>query len=611
MRLLTLTLALCGVAGQALAAPADILEANRIATGGSAWDGKQTLEVDYAYSGQGLTGKVHSRDDLRLGLWEDEMELGPASGAQGFDGTHAWSKDPSGSVTQQDGGEQRALALNDAYRRANLWWRSDRGGAAIMDGGRKPCAASSCDVLTVAPKTGKPFEAWFDSQSHLLVKTVELQGTQTITTTYSDYTPFEGAELAKTTVVNNGDVKYDQTITITSAKFTAALPQSAYAAPKVVLNDYSIAGGAPETTFPFQLLNNHIYAEASVNGKGPYLFIFDTGGVNLVTPSTATELGLKPEGQMQGNGAGAGHVDVGFAKVDSLALGQALVTSQVFAVLPLDALSNVEGDTEKGMVGFETFRRFVTRIDYGAHTITLISPQNFNSRDAGTAVPIRFNGNTIEVQGGYDGRPGNFTVDTGNRSSLTLSSPFVTKNHLRDGAVKGVDAVTGWGIGGATRSFTTRSKEFEFGAQSLKGLAVDLSTDTAGGMADASIAGNIGAGVLKRFIVTLDYEHRLMYLKRTTQPVEDLDTYDRAGLWFNQSDQGFTIVDVTKGTPAEEAGLKAGDTIVAIDGAPSATLKLFDVRKRLRNAAPGTVVTFSVKNASGTAERKVVLRDLI
>src|ERR1041384_4562827 len=87
--------------------------------------------------------------------------------------------------------------------------------------------------------------------------------------------------------------------------------------------DFSIAGGAKETTLPIRILNNHIYGYAKVNGKGPYLFIFDTGGANLVTPPTAKALDLKVEGQAPGGGAGEGTVDVGFAKVDSVPVGGA------------------------------------------------------------------------------------------------------------------------------------------------------------------------------------------------------------------------------------------------------------------------------------------------
>jgi hypothetical protein len=592
----------------AYAAPtaADILAANHAAAGGSAWDGKATLHVDSAYSGQGMTGKVTQTWDVKEGWFVDQFAIGPATGANGFDGAHAWNKDASGAVTLQDGGEQKALATNEAYRRANMWWRPDFGGAAIASDGEKTEGAATYDVLTVTPRNGKSFDAWFDSKTHLLARTIEKQGPQTFTTTLSDYRAVDGVEIPFHFLVNNGDAKYDQTGSVTEASFGPAQEQSSYSAPKVTLADFAIAGGK-QTTFPVHLYNNHIYADVTVNGKGPYQFIFDTGGVNLLTPPLAETLGLKTEGQMQGSGAGSGHMDVGMAKVSSLRLGNAVINNQVFAVMGLDAMAPIEGVPMPGMVGFETFRRFVTRVDYGAGEITLINPTAFDPKDAGVAVPFSFDGNTIEAPAVYNGVAGKFTIDTGSRASLTLNAPFVAEHRLNNG--KGVDAVTGWGVGGPSRAIAMRGDTLAIGSMPpIHGPVVELSTDKGGAFADASISGNIGAGILKRYIVTLDYEHSTMYLKPVTTPVADLDTFDRAGMWFNQGDGGYKIVDVTKGGPAEAAGLKADDVITAVDGKPAQSIPLYEARRRLRDDAPGTVVTFAVK---GKGEVKVTLRDLI
>ena len=106
------------------ATPAEILAASKAAAGGDAWNSVATAKADFAYSGQGLTGAVHSTIDLKSGRWMQAYAIGPATGADGFDGKEAWSKDPSGTVTVQSGGEQRTLAVNEGYRDANLWWQA-------------------------------------------------------------------------------------------------------------------------------------------------------------------------------------------------------------------------------------------------------------------------------------------------------------------------------------------------------------------------------------------------------------------------------------------------------------------------------------------------------
>jgi len=594
----------------AFAAPsaADVIAANKAATGTT---DKPAVKIEYAYAGQGMTGKITSIEDLRTGNFVDDAVIGPAGETQGFDGAHAWTKDTSGSVTLQDGGAAHQVSVNDAYRRANGWWQPNFSGATIVYAGEKTEGGNTYDALTVTPKDGESFEAWFDAKSHLLYRTIEVQGPQTSTTTLSDYRTVDGVKIPYKSVASVGDAQYDQTMTVTNITFLPPQAASTFTAPKVVLTDYAIANGAKETTFPFKLINNHIFADVKVNGKGPYQFIFDTGGVNLLTPPLTKELGLDAAGHMQGNGAGSGHMDVQLVKVSSLQLGDATVKDQVFAQIPIDSMGSIEGVAMPGMVGFETFRRFVTRIDYGAHTITLIKPDAFDPKDAGTAVPISFNGNTIEVPATYDGVPGTFTIDTGNRGSLILNSPFVAAHAQFAKYSTAPEATTGWGIGGPTKSHVIRGHNLVIGGQTVAAPVVLLSTATKGADADTTQSGNIGGGVLKRFVVTLDYGNNKMYLKPVTQSVADLDSFDRSGVWINKSDTGYKVVDVTKGTPADMAGLKAGDEIVSVDGKPATTTPLYETRARLRNDAPGTVVKFTVKRGGETKDVSVTLRDLI
>ena len=593
------------------ATPAEILAANKAASGGSAWENKLTMKVEYDYSGQGLTGWTHSTDDLKTGRWTDEFKLGPVTGGNGFDGKSAWERDPSGTVTAEEGGEQRELAVNEGYRRANLWWQPDFGGASIAAAPAASDNGASYDVLTVTPKDGKSFAAWFDNKSHLLSRVVEKQAALTITTTLSDYRAVDGVQIAGKLAIDDGrGAKYIQTLTFTKAGFGPALDSSAYAKPKVNVADFSIAGGAKETTVPIRILNNHIYGYAKVNGKGPYLLIFDTGGANLVTPSTAKALGLTVEGKAPGGGAGEGTVDVGFAKVGSVQVGRATIKNQVFPVLDFIA-PGVEGVDETGMIGFETFRRFVTRIDYAGGKLTLMKPEAFNPKSAGTPVPFVFNGSIPEVQGSFEGLPAKYDIDTGSRAELTLTKPFAEKNDLRTKHPRGVDAVEGWGVGGPSRAYVTRGASMTLGILKIDNIVTSLATQTKGAFAGGEYDGNVGSGILKRFIVTFDYDHQIMYLKPPSKAVADSGTFDRSGMWINEVPEGFKIADVTATGPAEAAGLKTGDIIAAVDGKPAKSIPIYEMRRRLRNQVPGTVVQFNVSSGGATRQIKVTLRDLI
>jgi len=587
------------------ASPEDILAANKAAMGN--WNGKKTLKVEYAYSGQGLTGTTSSLEDLQIGAFVDTYNIGPTSGASGFDGAKAWEKESSGTVTDQSGGDVVQLAISEAYQDRNLWWRADRGGAAVESLGQKADKdGKAYDVLKITPDGGTALEAWFDPTTHLLHQTVEIQSTQTISTVYSDYAPVDGALIPKTFVVDDGSHNL-QTFTLTSAKFSAPLPVSAYRKPAEDIHDFSIANGAHETTVPFRLLNNHIYADVSVNGSKPLNFIFDTGGHSIVTPETAKALGIASQGNLTSSGGGDQLATSGVTTLKTIRVGDATITDQTASVLTFQA-KGVEGTDEQGMVGYEFFARFVTRFDYGQHTITFIDKKYFDPKYAGTPVPMRLYHQFPEILGSYDGIPGRFGIDTGSRMPLELNAAFVAKNNLRAKVTGGVEAMTGWGVGGPSRSFV-----FKGGILKLAGVTIEhpltmISLDKGGAGAAEAFPNNVGGGVLKRFVVTFDYGHSTMYLKPFEGLHSDIDTFDRSGMWINAVPEGFKVIDITKGGPAEAAGLAKDDVITAIDGKAATDFSLPDLREEWRNWKPGTIVKLSVK---GKGDVKITLRDLI
>lgn len=586
--------------------PASLLAANQAAMG-SAPRGELTLT--YAYAGQGMTGSIANRYDLTTGSFVDSQAIGPLTMSNGFDGRQAWMEDMSHAITPEAGGDKRQVAVNEAYRNANLWWRADRAGAMITGPTSRTDGGRTFDVLSVTPRGGKSFEAWFDASTHLLARVVEKQSTLTVVTTTSDYRAVHGLQVPGKVVVDDGQGPSElQIMTFTRADLKAGQLVSAYAPPKVVFTDAVMQNATGRTTVPFKLLNNHIYAQVKINGKGPFFAIFDTGGHDLLTPETAKALEIRTEGDATGSGAGEGTVSVGFARGVTFQVGDVVLKDQTIAVLPITQTA-VEGFDEQGMMGFELFHRFVTVIDYGAKTLTFIDPKRFNPRDAGVAVPFVFYDHLPQVKGTFEGLPGVFDIDTGSRSEITVTKPFADANHMRD-THKGMTAVDGWGVGGRSTSYVVRAKGMTLGSVPVTNIIAGLSADKRGSMSDENYQGNVGSRLLKRFVVTFDYDHQVMYLKRLPEPVADIATWDRSGLWVNLSDKGLKIVDVAAGSAGEAAGLKVGDEITTVDGAPASSVGLSDLRARLRD--PGVPqVALTVESGGQSRRLDLKLKDQI
>lgn len=276
-------------------APADLLNASRAAIlAGPAPVG--TLTTHCAYSGQGLTGEIRNNFDLTSGFFVEFDVIGSTRGANGFDGHLPWMMDMSGAYLPQQGGDKPALAINQAYRNSKAWWLDDRSGAKLESIG--------CNGLRVTPIGGKPFDAWVDPASHLLTRISEAQNFGGIAETrYSNFAE-RGGELIATLIEiqTNNNAQDVQTLRLTDFAIIAAQPYARYAMPTAKPVNWSLPSG--KVMVPFRLLNNHIIVDARVNGRGPFPFLVDTGGHDIIAPSTAFALELKTDGESQSGGAG-------------------------------------------------------------------------------------------------------------------------------------------------------------------------------------------------------------------------------------------------------------------------------------------------------------------
>ena len=588
-----------------------ILQANQAAALGDRWRGRSTLRCEYSYAGQGLTGKVRSVVDLTTGAFVYTRELGPLRDERGFDCVDAWLRDTSGAVTLQTGGDRRALAVSAAYRNANLWWRPDHGGAKITALPPQELGGAAFFVLRVCPRQGVAFDAWFDTHFCFLTRIVEQQGFQLVRNFISEHGNVEEAMIPHKIVIDRGSGEnFLQTLTLLDAQFLDGDFRSVYAARMTVPEDCAILGDANKSIIPFRLIDNHVYADVLVNGRGPFPFIFDTGGNNILTPETARALGLTSEGAIETHGSAGPASDSGFVRVSELRMGNAMIKRQIVYVMQLPPVQ-VEGISSAGVIGFETFRRFVIRIDYGAGTITFIRPDSFDPSDAGSTVELKFYGHVPEVEGAFEGAPCKLDIDTGSRAELSLTKPFVDANALRYSHPEGVHALDGWGVNGPVRSCVIRGAELTIGHLIVKDVVTSMATERHGALADAAYDGNIGSKLLKRFIVTFDYTRQRMYLKHPSEPIGDTGSYDRAGLWINAAHDAFEVVDITPNGPAAAAGLNVGDRIFAVDGVPTSDVKLADLRLRLRNDPPGGLVTFMIARGQATRSFAITLRNQI
>jgi hypothetical protein len=585
--------------------PAALLAANRAATLRVGKAGAGTIVTRYAYAAEGLTGRATSVVDPVTGAFLLEQAAGPVSVARGYDGELAWQRDFSGAHSPQAGGDKPALAANEAYRITNGWWRADRAGARI-----EPLA---CDAMRVTPPGGKSFEAWFDPKTGLLSRIREQQSFgSTIETRYGEYQDHRGWMLpARIEVITNDDASSPQTFALDAVEHPQR-PPALFSMPRTQPTDWSLPA-AGSVTLPFRLLNNHVFVDVRIDGKGPFPFLVDTGGHNILTTSTLNALGRISQGEGQSSGSGAASVSSGYAKVRSIDAGGAEVRDQTMVTLDFSPRA-VEGIEVGGMLGAEFLQRFVVRFDYGASTLTLIDPRRFTVKDraaSGSAVPFTLYDHMPQVTGRFDAMPARFNIDTGSRSDVTMTRPFVARADLMRSYPKGITITDGWGVGGPARSRVIRAGSLALGPVVVPKPIAGLSAATRGAFSDVNYDGNVGSGLLKRFVATFEYRTQTLYLRPLARPDPDTGRFDRIGAWLNQGDAGPEIMDLASGGPAEVAGLRVGDAIVAIGDTRTTDRSLSDVRRMQKLLPEGVPIAVEYLRSGTRGSAIVRPRNLI
>lgn len=165
-------------------------------------------------------------------------------------------------------------------------------------------------------------------------------------------------------------------------------------------------------------------------------------------------------------------------------------------------------------------------------------------------------------------------------------------------------------MGGGVRSAVARGSLLELGNVQVPSPVTEIARTKSGAYTDRYLAGNVGNGVFRRFTVTFDYSRQRVYFQPNGSFAAK-DAFDHVGLWINKNGDGFEVVDLAAGGPAAEAGLKAGDRILTVDGKSAKELVLPEVRARFRESSPGTKVRLGVISGGERREVLVTLRDLV
>ena len=337
---------------------------------------------------------------------------------------------------------------------------------------------------------------------------------------------------------------------------------------------------------PISIEAGAVIVDVSINGRGPFPVMFDTGAQDTLTPETAAALGLKTEGSGTFQDSGGDRVAITFTRAVAMRLGDAEMTDQPFAVLGLPPYVTDRGSRPPlaGFIGYELLARFAARLDYQAKTLTLTLGQDFRYRGIGVCVPLAFTGNIPAVPAAADGTTGRFVVDTGSSGALTLRREFVEAHDLqaRHSAALRIKSV------GAARPFDAilvRLDRFDIAGSWIERPATRFAAIRGEGLPFTDADGSIGYEILRQFVITFDYPRHELWLEHSSAFGTRTGEGSAGFQAIKVEGGGFSVITVVPNTPAAAAGIRVGDLITDVDGLSTRSMSFSDFAGLMRRTA--------------------------
>jgi hypothetical protein len=313
-------------------------------------------------------------------------------------------------------------------------------------------------------------------------------------------------------------------------------------------------------------------------------FILDTGssGISLDS-STAQKLGYKPEPSERTIRGIAGIKKVSFLYNRQLHLPGLTIDSLNFHINDYSILTEVYGEQIDGIMGFAVISRYILKVDYDSLLIHFFSRGTMRYPRGGYLLKPAISQLVSQPARVRDNRTINsrFLFDMGAGLCLLLSKDFVNDSNFLDKRKK-IYIKEGEGLGGKIDMELTVIKELKLGPYRFRNVPIFIFDDLTNITQYPQLGGLLGNDILRRFNVTLNYAKGDIYLIPNKHFNESFD-YSYSGMELYFIDGKIIVGDVARGSPAEQAGVKEGDEVIAINNNLNQNLNQYKIALQTPN----------------------------
>ncbi|WP_299431844.1 aspartyl protease family protein [uncultured Aquimarina sp.] len=370
----------------------------------------------------------------------------------------------------------------------------------------------------------------------------------------------------------------------------------------------AIAVRAQVEIIPFEE-DQLVFIKVQVNDTEEVLdFVFDTGAsTGVLDSAVAEELGIKSNYSQAAQGAN-GSETYNIALNQTIRIGSLALNNSNLVLVDLQKLSERSGRKIEGIIGYDILKRYSTRFDFNKNTITLYNKdEEITGLEDYIQIPLKFDGIpipqvdlTFTLRDGTT-HTGNFLFDSGANMTLLFNTPYALKNDLKSKSGKTVIGKAR-GLNKSTTYTKGTIEKLRFNGFEFTDLPIDISEGEEGVSGSSKYTGILGAQIINRFDMVLDYESKLLYVKPNSKFDISFD-FPMSGLGIEKVDDKILVSYVLKNSEAYQKGIREGDELIAVDNYDGGELSIW--RKYLKKEKKE--VKIKVKNTSGKINQVVIL----
>jgi hypothetical protein len=322
------------------------------------------------------------------------------------------------------------------------------------------------------------------------------------------------------------------------------------------------------TSFRFTLLSGGIViVKATLDDfKDSLNFVLDTGsgGISLDSSVCVFYNLLKVNSERVVRGI-AGMRYVQFTNDHTLHLPGLTVRDLDFHINDYDILTTAYGMPIHGIIGFSFLRRYIVKLDYDEMMIEVMHPGFIKYPRGGHLMNPQFTTLPMYPAVIKDGKESmaKYYLDTGAGLCILLNSEYVKDSSILQKKRK-IFKTQAEGLGGKKDMLLTLLKEVKVGPYRFRTVPAYIFDDDFNVTSYPILGGLIGNDILRRFNMIINYPQQQIHIKPNKHFVDSFD-YSYTGLGFYDLNGRITVTDIVSGSPAELAGFKEGDIILAMD----------------------------------------------